>query len=166
MQKTNIIPSMRYRDAPAAIEWLCKVFGFRKHLVVPGESGAIAHAQLVLGNGMIMLGSDTGDEYGRTVSPPGKDGINTQSCYIVIKELDDHYAHTVASGAEIVMKIADQDYGGRLYSVRDPEGHLWNFGSYDPWNGVEESLSLEEARALRGSGWDGDLEAMRSGRMP
>ena len=137
MEKSNIIPSMRYVDAPVAIEWLCNVFGFRKHLVVPGENGTIAHAQLVLGNGMIMLGSDSSDEYGKVVSPLGKDGVNTQSCYIFIKEID---AHAVAAGAEIIMEIADQDYGGRLYSAKDPEGHLWNFGSYDPWAEVEESL--------------------------
>ena len=70
--KSNIIPSVRYRDAPAAIEWLCNVFGFRRRLVVPGENGAIAHAQLALGNGMIMLGSAVDDEYGQLVSPPGK----------------------------------------------------------------------------------------------
>ncbi len=140
MEKSNIIPSMRYRDAPAAIEWLCNAFGFRKHLVVPGENGTIAHTQLVMGNGMIMLGSDAGDEYGKIVSPPGKDGINTQSCYIFIEEIDAHYAHAVAAGAEIIMDIDDQDYGGRLYSAKDPEGHLWNFGSYDPWGEVEGPL--------------------------
>ena len=54
----SIIPGLRYADAPAAIEWLCEAFGFEATLVVPGEEeGAIAHAQLVLGNGMIMLGS-------------------------------------------------------------------------------------------------------------
>ena len=140
MEKSNIIPSMRYGDAPVAIEWLCNVFGFRKHLVVPGENGTIAHAQLVLGNGMIMLGSDSSDEYGKVISPPGKDGVNTQSCYIFIEEIDAHYAHAVAAGAEIIMEIADQNYGGRLYSAKDPEGHLWNFGSYDPWGEVEGSL--------------------------
>ena len=131
---------MRYGDAPVAIEWLCNVFGFRKHLVAPGENGTIAHAQLVLGNGMIMLGSDSSDEYGKVISPPGKDGVNTQSCYIFIEEIDAHYAHAVAAGAEIIMEIADQNYGGRLYSAKDPEGHLWNFGSYDPWGEVEGSL--------------------------
>ena len=55
--RARIIPSMRYRNAPAAIEWLCKAFGFEKHLVVPGEDGTIAHAQLTLGNGMIMVSS-------------------------------------------------------------------------------------------------------------
>ena len=57
MQKSTVIPGLRYRDAPAAIDWLVRVFGFEKHLVVPGNNGSIEHAQLSLGGGMIMLGS-------------------------------------------------------------------------------------------------------------
>ncbi len=55
--KATVIPVLRYRDAPAAIEWLCQTFGFEKHLVVPNEDGSVAHAQLSFGNGMIMLAS-------------------------------------------------------------------------------------------------------------
>lgn len=124
---------MRYRDASAAIDWLCEVFGFTRHLVVPGEGGTIAHAQLTLGNGMIMLGSARDDEHGRMVTVPEADGPVTQSAYIIVPEIDAHYQRARAGGANIVMDIADQDYGGRLYSARDLEGHLWNFGSYDPW---------------------------------
>ena len=46
----TVIPTMRYNDATAAIEWLCEAFGFEKHLVVPGDDGTIVHAQLVFGN--------------------------------------------------------------------------------------------------------------------
>ena len=53
----SIIPTMKYRDAPSAIDWLCRAFGFEKHLVVEGENNSIAHAQLTYGNSMIMLGS-------------------------------------------------------------------------------------------------------------
>ena len=125
---------MRYRDAPAAIEWLCQAFGFSRHLVVPDENGGIAHAQLVLGNGMIMLGSyrDEG-EYDQLVRLPEVTGGSTQAAYIVIGEIDDHYQRAVQAGARIVYELAEQDYGGKLYSALDPEGHLWNFGSYDPW---------------------------------
>ena len=130
---SNIIPSMVYHDAPAAIEWLCGVFGFDKRLVVPGENGAIAHAQLTLGGGMIMLGSTRHDEHGGFVRTPAELGANTQTAYIIVAEIDEHYQQAIAGGAEIVMEIADQDYGGRLYSARDPEGYLWRFGSYDPW---------------------------------
>ena len=130
---SNIIPTMRYHDAPAAIEWLCEAFGFERRLVVPGEDGSIAHAQLTLGGGMIMLGSARDDEFGGLVKTAREAGVNTQTAYIVVEEIDEHYQKARAQGAEIVMEIADQDFGGRLYSAVDPEGYLWNFGSFDPW---------------------------------
>jgi uncharacterized glyoxalase superfamily protein PhnB len=129
----TIIPTMRYRDAAAAIEWLCRAFGFEKHLVVPGEGNRIAHAQLTYGNGMIMLGSVRDDAFGKLQAPPDARKPVTQSAYIIVEDVDAHYARAKAAGAEIVMDIQDEDYGGRGYSARDPEGHLWNFGSYDPW---------------------------------
>ncbi|MCB1163702.1 VOC family protein [bacterium] len=129
-----MIPTLRYQDAAAAIEWLCEAFGFEKHLVVPAENGAIAHAQLTFGNGMVMLGSARESEFDDLQKPPGALGrAVSQSPYIVVDDPDLHYARAVAAGAEIVVDIKDEDYGGRDYSCRDPEGHLWNFGSYDPW---------------------------------
>lgn len=130
----TVIPTMRYNDAAGAIEWLCKAFGFEEHLVVPGEGDAIIHAQLVFGNGMVMLGSARDSEFGNLQKPPSVlGGAVSQSPYIIVEDPDEHYARAVAAGAEIVMEIKDEDYGGRGYSCRDPEGHLWNFGSYDPW---------------------------------
>ena len=129
-----IIPTMRYKDAPTAIEWLCKAFGFEKHLVVPGENGTIAHAQLSFGNAMIMLGSENDNEYGKLLrTPKDLNGFNTQTPYIVVEEIDEHYRGAIAAGAEIVLDIKDEDYGGRGYTCRDKEGHIWNFGSYNPW---------------------------------
>ena len=134
LAKGNIIPGMRYRNAPAAIDWLCQAFGFSRHLVVPDNRGGIAHAQLTLGSGMIMLGSvREPEECDGLVKTPQEAGVNTQAPYIIIPEIDAHYQRAKQAGAEIVYEIADQDYGGRLYTARDPEGYLWNFGSYDPW---------------------------------
>jgi uncharacterized glyoxalase superfamily protein PhnB len=129
----TVIPAMRYRDAPRAIEWLCRAFGFEKHLVVPDKDGGIAHAQLTYGNGMIMLGSARDDAFGRLLRTPADAGTTTQSPYIIVPDADAHYARAKAAGAEIVLDIKDEDHGGRGYSCRDPEGHLWNFGTYDPW---------------------------------
>lgn len=126
----TIIPTLRYDDAPAAVEWLCRAFGFQRRLVVPDDEGGIAHAQLVFGHGMIMLGSARDDAFGRLQGPGGRVG---QSPYVIVEDCDAHHAGAVAAGAEIVMEPEDQDYGGRLYACRDPEGNLWNFGSYDPW---------------------------------
>ena len=130
----TIIPCLRYRDAPAAIDWLCDAFGFQRHAVYQ-EGNVVLHAQLVFGNGMVMLGSaDTASEWGRRIAQPGDiGGLETQSPCVVVADVDAHYARAVAAGAELVQDIADQDYGGRGYSCRDPEGHLWWFGSYDPW---------------------------------
>ena len=80
--KATVIPVLRYRDAPAAIEWLCQTFGFEKNLVVPNEDGTIAHAQLSFGNGMIMLGSvlKNETEFGRLMKQPDEiGGAETQS---------------------------------------------------------------------------------------
>jgi uncharacterized glyoxalase superfamily protein PhnB len=130
----SIIPAMRYRDAPAAIEWLCRAFGFERHLVVPGTDGIIAHAQLTLGSGMIMLGSIQDNEWGRLIRQPDEiGGCETQSAYVVVPDPDAHYARARREGAQIVHEIKTEDYGGRGYGCRDLEGHLWYFGSYDPW---------------------------------
>ncbi|MGH9814764.1 MAG: VOC family protein [Candidatus Acidiferrales bacterium] len=129
-----MIPCLRYQDAPAAIEWLCRVFGFEKHLVVPNPDGTIAHAQLSFGNGMIMLGSVRPDEFGRLLTQPREiGGSETQTPYVIVSDPDAIYARAKAAGAEIVTDIKDEDYGGRFFSCRDLEGHHWNFGSYDPW---------------------------------
>ncbi len=132
--RANVIPAMRYRDAPAAIEWLCRAFGFEKHLIVPGENNTIDHAQLTFGNGMIMLSSPVDSDFGRLMRQPEQiGGAETQAAYIVVADADAHYARAKAAGAKIVIDIKDEDYGGRGYTCRDPEGHIWNFGTYDPW---------------------------------
>lgn len=129
-----VIPTIQYKDAPQAIEWLCNAFGFEKHLVVPGENETIAHAQLIFGNAMIMLGSENDNAYGKWLKAPKElNGLNTQATYIVVEHIDEHYKKAVQEGAEIVIDIKDEDYGGRGYTCRDQEGHIWSFGSYDPW---------------------------------
>ena len=131
----TIVPTLRYDDAEAAIDWLCRAFGFERHLVVRDEeSDEIVHAQLTFGNGMIMIGSVRDDAFGQLQKTPAEvGGVATQSAYIIVPDADAHFARAVAAGAVIVYSLRDEDYGGRGYSCRDPEGHLWNFGTYDPW---------------------------------
>lgn len=131
---SSVIPALRYRDAPAMIEWLCRVLGFEKHVVYEDGSGGIAHAQLRFGGGMIMLGSARDDDWGRHFAAPEEIGGRvTQSCCCIVADTDAHYGRAVAAGAEIVDALHSPEYGGRAYSCRDPEGQLWWFGSYDPW---------------------------------
>ena len=137
MAHPNVIPAFRYEDAPAAIEWLGKAFGAEPRLVVPGEKeGEIAHAQLDLGAGMIMLGTagTHGDAFDALMTTPSKaGGRSTQSVYVVVPDPAAHHARAVAAGAEIVMPLEPKDYGGSGYTCRDLEGHVWSFGDFDPY---------------------------------
>jgi uncharacterized glyoxalase superfamily protein PhnB len=121
----TIFPSLRYRDAARAIEFLEQAFGFRRQTVVEGDGGTIAHAELAYGDSMVMLGTDRPDDkYGSHV---GQGWM-----YVVVEDADAHYAQAKAAGAEIVRELEDQDYGSRDYSARDFEGNLWSFGTYQP----------------------------------
>ena len=134
MRESSIIPALRYRDAPKMIDWLCRAFGFERHAVYEDGQGGIAHAQLRWGGGMLMLGSQRDDVYGRRLAEPAEIGGRvTQSLCVIVDDADAHHALAVGAGAVIVDALSDQDYGGRGYSCRDPEGHLWWFGSYNPW---------------------------------
>ena len=132
--RINVIPGLRYADAPEAIRWLCEAFGFEERLVVPGAGeGEVAHAELVFGNGMIMLGSagiHPGGYEAFMATPDQMQGRNTQSVYVVVDEPKAHCERAVAAGAEIVLPLEEKPYGGSGYSCRDPEGNIWSFGDY------------------------------------
>lgn len=135
--KPAIIPCLRYRDAQGAINFLSDAFGFERHAVYADDQDAsiVHHAQLVRNGCMIMLSSlrdsDFADKAGmKTVAEAGG---NTQAPYVVIDDVDAHADRARAAGADMFFEPADQDYGGRVYSARDPEGNVWSFGSYDPW---------------------------------
>lgn len=132
----SIIPTIRYSDCPAAIEWLRRAFCFESHFIVPGEGGEILHAQLTCGESMIMLGSaHDDDDFGKLHASPSEiAGKNTSSFYMVVEDADEHCANARKHGAVIVMDVRDEDYGGRGYTCRDLEGHIWTFGTYDPWS--------------------------------
>lgn len=132
---STVIPALRYRDAPAAIAWLCRVFGFRTHQVFENPDGTIAHAELVLGGGMLMLASvGKPTEFSKHIKQPDEiGGFETQSTYLAVSDADAVYANAVAAGAKIEIAIKDEDYGGRGFTCRDLENRLWSIGSYDPW---------------------------------
>ncbi|WP_426958151.1 VOC family protein [Muricoccus radiodurans] len=134
-QTPTIIPCLRYRDAAAAIAFLKDAFGFAEHAVYAGEGGRIEHAELSFGNGMVMLGSTKADDPDwRTVAEAGG---YTQTNYLVVNDVDAHCTRARAAGARITQEPRDESYGGRGYAARDPEDHLWYFGSYRPHTPAE-----------------------------
>jgi len=123
----TLYPSLRYRDAPAALAWLHEAFGFVERAVHAGPDGTIAHAEMDAAGGVLMLGSDGGRSEDRFGAHAGRGWT-----YVSIDDPDACFARAVAAGAEVVSPLADTDYGSRDFSVRDPEGNLWSFGTYAP----------------------------------
>lgn len=135
---STLIPSHRYHNAPAAIDWLCTVFGFERQAVFEGENGVVLHAQLTLGNAMIMLGTGRDDEFGRSFKTPDDlGGAETARLYLVVPDADAAHSRAVAAGAVVVRPLQDRPFGGRDFAVRDPEGHTWSAGTFDPWTKPE-----------------------------
>jgi uncharacterized glyoxalase superfamily protein PhnB len=135
--RSTIVPSLRYRNALAAIDWLVTAFGFEKQAVfVAPDNTTVMHAQLTFGNGMIMLGSvDNSGEFGKFMVQPDEIGLReTNGTYLIVKDADAVRATAKAAGAEMVLDIRDMDYGGRAFTCRDLEGHFWSIGTYDPWD--------------------------------
>jgi len=132
---STIIPSLRYRDALAAIEWLVTAFGFKKQAVYLGpDNKTVMHAQLTYGGGMIMLASLNDSPYSRLMKQPDEiGGAETWTINLIVSDADAVYARAKAAGAEILFDIEDKHYGGRGFSCRDLEGRIWNVGTYDPW---------------------------------
>ncbi|MEU6704203.1 VOC family protein [Streptomyces wuyuanensis] len=127
----GICPTLLYRDARAAIEQLTEAFGFTRIAVYEGEDGAVAHAELAYGNGMVMLGSrGTGSEFDRVMASAGPAGV-----FVHVDDADAHHDRAVEHGVEILMPPTDQEYGARDYMARDLEGNVWSFGTYRPGAG-------------------------------
>jgi uncharacterized glyoxalase superfamily protein PhnB len=122
----TIWPCLAYADAPAAIRFLVDTFGFVETLVVPGEGGReIAHAELRWPEGGgVMLGSASDDNMFSQMKP------GTASIYVVTNAPDALFERATTAGAEVVRGLRDEDYGSRGFTVRDPEGTLWSFGTY------------------------------------
>ena len=139
MNGSVLIPSLRYKDAHAAIVWLEKAFGFVRHAVYDGPDGTVAHAQLTYGTGMVMLGSSTNaSPHGHLYATPAEIGGRvTSPLYLIAEDCEAVYASAKAAGAEVVMELKTMEYGGQAFAVLDPEGYLWSVGQYDPWKNSE-----------------------------
>lgn len=129
---TPLMPVMRYRDCNKAVDFLTKVFGFSEGNAFRDDKGNVMHAELWFGNGGIMIGPVADTPFGKVMRQPDQAGGVTASFFCVVNDPDAHYARSQAAGFEMILPLRDESYGSREYSVRDPEGHVWTFGTYDP----------------------------------
>jgi uncharacterized glyoxalase superfamily protein PhnB len=124
-----------YDDPAAAIDWLCRAFGFECRLKVESEGGRIEHSELVFGEALIMVGgAGHAERPGQDLmaSPRSVGGRNTACLCLFVDDVDAHCAHARALGARIFREPETNDYGeeywaDRSYGATDPEGHQWFF---------------------------------------
>ena len=132
-RRPKVYPCLAYRDPAAAIAFLQRAFGFSPLLSVPDENGGIMHAEVSLGDEVVMLGAAK-PELG-WVSPLDLPAMNATVCFF-IDDVDAHYERAVAAGAKVVRTLRDTNYGSREYSAKDAEGQEWHFGTYRPVAGA------------------------------
>ncbi|MGV9250177.1 VOC family protein [Streptomyces sp. NPDC003697] len=126
--RPSIYPTLLYADAKAAVRQLTDAFGFTELSVYEGEDGLVQHAELVLGNGAVMIGSTgRGGRFDEAMRGAGPAGV-----YVVVDDVDAHHGRALEHGVEILMPPTDQEYGARDYMARDAEGNIWSFGTYAP----------------------------------
>ncbi|MCC7252862.1 VOC family protein, partial [Hyphomicrobium sp.] len=133
----NLMPLMRYRDLAEAMGWLERAFGFEKQIAVSDGDGAVIYGQMTYRGSLMMMGAVRDTDLDKLMRQPDEvGGIETQSCYLVVEDADAHYARAQEAGADIVLELKSDGLGRRGYSCRDPEGHIWNFGTYNPGKGL------------------------------
>lgn len=115
----GIVPYLSYRDGKAAIAFLTDAFGFRQVQAYFDDAGVLVHGEMAHGTGVVMLG--TADQ------PKGSPGI-----YVVVADVDAHHKAAMAAGATEVYPPEDTEFGTRRWRAKDPEGHEWSFGTYQP----------------------------------
>ena len=129
----SVIPALRYRDLGAAVVWLCNAFDFEKSKVFANEDGHVIYAELSFGDSMLMLGSMSDQNVGRLLKQPDEiGGAETQTCYLLVDDVDGHYERAKKAGAQFVSVITHNESGARSFGCRDLEGHIWFFGEHAP----------------------------------
>ena len=134
----QISSSLTYEDPNQALEFLTKAFGFRTRASYAGPNGGVEHAELELGEGLIMLGPPAKDPL--AASPRSLNGRGTQSLYVFVDDVEAHCERARAAGAEIIREPEDSYYGHRVYGALDSEGHRWFFGQKTKESGPEAEM--------------------------
>jgi uncharacterized glyoxalase superfamily protein PhnB len=139
---SRVTPYLLYEDVAGALDWLSRAFGFEERLRFTGADGTVTHAEMTLGDGLIMMG-DPGPEY----QSPHRSGSIAAQVHVYVDDVDAHFERAKGAGAKIVSEPAEQPYGDRRYDAKDPEGQLWSFATR-----VRDVSPEEWGASVRGSG--------------
>ncbi len=128
---TLITPHLFYDDVAAAVDWVVRAFGFRVRSTLSGDDGRMRHANMLVGDSLVMFGLTA--ENPDWESPTSLGGRFSQRLYIFVDDADAHHRQACAAGARALYPPKDFPYGDRVYECVDPEGHHWKFAQYlDP----------------------------------
>lgn len=151
-----VVPTIIYRDPTAMVEWLCDTFDFRRHHIVKAENGEVKHAELTFGESMITVISIQHSPFEKLVVHPDQmAGAETQTCYLIVPDVEAHHARAKANNAGIIFDVSFEQ-GGHGYVCKDPEGHLWMFGNYNPRQGLAPTPSAGPGQSCSGAGPEGE----------
>ena len=121
----GLYPRLAYADERAALDYLVRVFGFAEIREARMEFDDHVLAWLRMGDGIVMIGHTNHDVH--QIYSPREVGHATTMLNVYVDNVDEHYAHAVAAGADVTMELQDAFYGERRYEATDLEGHRWHF---------------------------------------
>lgn len=127
----NLIPVIRYSDCNSATTMLTDVFGFAQGNVFRDDAGNVMHGEFSFGHGGVMIGPVADTPFGKYMRQPKEAGGITASFFVIVTDPDALFAKCQAAGLEVLMQLRDESYGSREFTVRDAEGHIWTFGTYE-----------------------------------
>ncbi|MEM8732490.1 MAG: VOC family protein [Pseudomonadota bacterium] len=128
-----LIGVTRYADCEAALAFLKKVIGMEEIAVHRDDQGVIRHVEMKMGDSLFMFGPEDAEPFARYMTAPrDTGGRETTTMYVIVSDVETHNAKAMASGASIIVPLEEPEGLGMRYSLRDPEGHVWTVGNYDP----------------------------------
>ncbi|MDG0025373.1 VOC family protein [Trinickia sp. Y13] len=131
----TITPQIVCANAAQAIEFYAKAFGAIELFRMPGPSGKLAHAQIKIGDSVLML-TDESPECGSS-GPKTLKGTPV-SLYVYVEDADKAFDRAVSAGATVMMPLADMFWGDRWALVEDPFGHRWHIATRTREPSMEE----------------------------
>ena len=123
----SVTPYLAVDDAAGAIEYYKKAFGAKERVRMDAPDGKIGHAELEIGDSLVMLSDPFPDASTR---PPSKLGGTSASVFLYVKDVDAVVGKAVKAGATVTMEVADQFWGDRFGSIKDPFGHVWSIATH------------------------------------
>jgi PhnB protein len=124
----TVTPYLTVDDAAAAIEYYKQAFGAEERVRMNAPDGRIGHAELEIGDSLVML-SDALPQF--TARPPKELGGTTGAVFLYVEDVDAVTKQAVEAGGTVEMEVADQFWGDRFGSITDPFGHLWSIATHD-----------------------------------